>query len=41
MAIIHCGFVLHQNKSINQRMIPKRNHSRDRCASFKTNLKRQ
>ena len=42
MAIIHCGFVPHQNKSINQtagfrcgiilRMIPQRNHSRDRCA---------
>ena len=39
MAIIHCGFVPHQNKSINQwliskrnnpRMIPQRNHSRDR-----------
>ncbi len=27
MAIIHCGFVPHQNKSINQRMISKRNNN--------------
>ncbi len=47
MAIIHCGFVPHQNKSINQwlissgiilRMIPQRNHSRDR--SHQLNIKR-
>lgn len=40
MAINHCGFVPHQNKSINQRqfsqrdisaMIPHRNRRLDRC----------
>jgi len=25
MDIIHCGFAPHQNKSFNQRLIPKRN----------------
>ena len=29
MAIIHYGLEPHQNKSINQRMIPQQNHSRD------------
>ena len=44
MAIIHCGFTPHQNKSVNQktdfisgiilRMIPQRNHSLNRCTSL-------
>lgn len=29
MAIIHCGFVPHKNKSINQRLISKRNNPAD------------
>ena len=29
MAIIHCGFVPHQNKSINQLLISKRNNPAD------------
>ena len=29
MAIIHCGLVQHQNKSINQRLISKRNDPAD------------
>ena len=29
MAIIHCGKVPHQNKSINQWLISKRNNSSD------------
>ena len=29
MAIIHCGFVPHQNKSINQQLISKRNNPAD------------
>lgn len=31
MTIVHCGFVPHQSKSINQRLIPQRNHSLDFC----------
>jgi hypothetical protein len=29
MAIIHCGFVPHQNNSINQRLVSKRNNPAD------------
>jgi hypothetical protein len=29
MDIIHCGFVPHQNKNINQRLISKRNNPAD------------
>jgi len=29
MAIIHCGLVPHQNKSINQRLISQRNNPAD------------
>jgi hypothetical protein len=29
MAIIHCGFVPQQNKSINQQLISKRNNPAD------------
>ena len=29
MAIIQCGFVPHQNKSINQRLISERNNPSD------------
>ncbi len=36
MAIIHCGFVLQQNKSINHRLISLWNHSRDRIHNIIT-----